>query len=305
MTTTQLGAWTAVAAALVLAGTQARALSDADKCEAAKNKIAGKYAFCREKAEAKAIRKGGAPDYTKCDAKFSQKWADAEAQGGGMCPTTGDQAAMQSCITTATNQWAAALSGGPSCGGVGGGGLPETGQTQCDQGAGTLGACPGSPAGQDGAVLAGTTRSYTDNGDGTITDNVTGLMWEKLSDDGSIHDWNDVYTWYDAFNVKIAALNSGGGFAGHTDWRLPNRFELDTLVDLGRVGPAIDPAFTTSCAPSCTVTTCSCTQSNYYWSSTTLQSSPTYAWFVDFSNGDVLPNAKSNFLYVRAVRGGS
>jgi hypothetical protein len=279
MTRTQRGAWTAMAAALVLAsGTQARAISDADKCEAAKNKIAGKYAFCREKAEAKAIKTGGSPDYTKCDAKFSQKWMDAETNGGGMCPTSGDQAAMQSCVTGATNLWTAALSGSGTCAPVSG--LPETGQTQCDQGAGTLGACPGSPAGQDGAVLAGTARSYTDNGDGTITDNATGLMWEKLSDDGSIHDWNDVYTWYDAFNVKIAALNGGGGFAGHTDWRLPNRLELDTLADLGRVSPAIDPAFNTSCTPSCTVTTCSCTQSTYYWSSTTYQDGPPNAWGV-------------------------
>jgi hypothetical protein len=37
-------------------------------------------------------------------------------------------------------------------------------------------------------VQAGIPRSYTDNGDGTITDNVTGLMWEKLSDDASVHD---------------------------------------------------------------------------------------------------------------------
>jgi len=44
----------------------AAVLSDADKCEAAKNKEAGKSAFCRQKAEATAIKKGTAPDYTKC-----------------------------------------------------------------------------------------------------------------------------------------------------------------------------------------------------------------------------------------------
>jgi hypothetical protein len=42
------------------------------------------------------------------------------------------------------------------------------------------------------------TRAYVDNGDGTITDSKTGLMWEKLSDDGSIHDWDATYTWADA-----------------------------------------------------------------------------------------------------------
>ena len=61
-----------------------------------------------------------------------------------------------------------------------------------------------------------------DNGDGTITDTKTGLMWEKLSDDGSIHDKDTAYTWANAFAVKVATLNGGGGFAGHTDWRVPN-----------------------------------------------------------------------------------
>ena len=191
-------------------------------------------------------------------------------------------------------------------------GLLETGQTQCDQGKGTLGACPGSPAGQDGAVLAGAARSYTDNGDGTVTDNVTGLMWEKLSNDGTIHDKSTLYSWYTAFTKKIAALNGGGGFAGHTDWRLPNSFELHSLTDLGRVSPAIDPAFNTSCAPSCTVTTCSCTQPDVYWSSTTYQDDPSQAWLVDFSDGYVAENdlitgrGKTDArASVRAVRGGS
>lgn len=56
--------------------------------------------------------------------------------------------------------------------------------------------------------------SFTDNGDGTITDNRTGLMWEKLSDDGSIHDKDTTYTWHNA-GTKITALNGGGGFAGY------------------------------------------------------------------------------------------
>ena len=49
----------------------------------------------------------------------------------------------------------------------------------------------------------------------------TGLMWEKLSDDGSIHDRDNLYTWDDAFAVKVATLNSGS-FAGRTDRRVPN-----------------------------------------------------------------------------------
>jgi hypothetical protein len=186
----------------------------------------------------------------------------------------------------------------------------RTGQTQCDQGTGTLGPCPGFPAGQDGSLHMGPTRSCTEPSpsDGTIIDSKTGLMWEKLSWDGTIHDYTTVYTWYTALATKISTLNTmnrGAGFANHTDWRLPNRFELETLVDLGRDDPAIDPVFNTGCAPNCTVLTCSCTQSAYYWSSTTHQFSPDLAWFVYFLDGSAFSGSKSNFGYLRAVRGGS
>lgn len=50
-------------------------------------------------------------------------------------------------------------------------------------------------AGSDGDLELGVARGFVDNGDGTITDTSTGLMWEKKSDDGSIHDKDDVYTW--------------------------------------------------------------------------------------------------------------
>ena len=87
-------------------------------------------------------------------------------------------------------------------------------------------------------------------------------MWKKLSDDGSIHDKDTTYTWTNAFATKVAALNGGGGFAGYTDWRVPNRNELESLVNVGAVNPAVFPAFNTSCAPACTVLICSCTASN-------------------------------------------
>ncbi|MBX3027858.1 DUF1566 domain-containing protein [bacterium] len=204
----------------------------------------------------------------------------------------------------------------------------RTGQTQCDQGGGTLGACPGSPSGQDGTTLKGQTRSYTVNANGTITDNRTGLVWEKLDDNNAngIHDFSATFTWYNAFK-KIQVLNgnvagcialnnpdaccSGAGtgsctaFAGQTDWRLPNSFELFTLADHGRVSPAIDPTFNTSCAAACTTATCSCTQSDLYWSSTTYQSNPAYAWDVGFNDGGVSATNKSGTFYGRAVRGGS
>jgi hypothetical protein len=124
-------------------------------------------------------------------------------------------------------------------------------------------ACAGS--GQDGEVQAGLVRVYVDNGDGTITDARTGLMWEKQSDDGSLNDQDDMYTWADAFAVKIAGLNAGSGFAGYTDWRLPNVNELQTILNYAAVNPSVPPAFDVFCAPACTVSVCSCTQSGRYW----------------------------------------
>jgi hypothetical protein len=169
--------------------------------------------------------------------------------------------------------------------------------------------------GSDGNLQKGDARLFTDNGDGTITDNKTGLMWEKKDQSGGIHDWGNKYTWGLTFSpytmngtmvtTFLATLNAGVGFAGHTDWRIPNQNELLSLVNYQNVKPAVDTAFNTSCAASCTVLTCSCTQSTFYWSSTTSQGNPSYAWFVSFYVGYVSSYSKSDFYYVRAVRGGS
>jgi hypothetical protein len=169
--------------------------------------------------------------------------------------------------------------------------------------------------GSDGDLQKGASRSYTDNGDGTITDNTTGLMWAKKSDDGSIHDKDNTYTWGmtsspytmngTMVTTYLAALNSGGGFAGYTDWRIPNVNELQSLVNYQNFNPSVSSAFNTGCVASCTVTSCSCTQSDFYWSSTTLTAIPLGAWIVFFNFGYVLYGSKSGSYYVRAVRGGS
>jgi hypothetical protein len=184
--------------------------------------------------------------------------------------------------------------------------FPATGQTTCWDSAGVVIPCAGT--GHDGDIRAGATLAYVDNGDGTITDTNTGLMWEKFSDDGSIHDKDNGYDWDDAFAVKVATLNSGS-FAGHTDWRVPNVKELQSIVNYGNVNPSVSPAFNTACAPGCTVTACSCTVfnmfNNNYWSSSTYAGIPANAWFVYFGNGYVDGGLKAGSNFVRAVRGGS
>lgn len=98
---------------------------------------------------------------------------------------------------------------------------------------------------------------FFDNGDGTITDTATGLMWTQ--DDGGGVDWQEALEWAEGLET-----------AGYTDWRLPNAKELQTLVDYTRSpdtsgSAAIDPLF------SVTAIRDEGGNSNYpfYWTSTT------------------------------------
>lgn len=177
----------------------------------------------------------------------------------------------------------------------------QTGQTSCYETNGTAIDCAGT--GQDGETQTGATHSFVDNGDGTITDEVTGLMWEKHSEDDSIHDAGNTYSFTDAVAVKIAALNAEP-FAGHSDWRLPNRNELATLINFGTLSPATYPDFKTACDPGCTVTECNCTGTTTYWTSTSHHNTPDYAWYINFSQGDfaIMQKVPGNPARVRAVR---
>jgi len=192
--------------------------------------------------------------------------------------------------------------------------LLATGQTTCLGPGGFTIACPRTVplcritqcagSGQDGNLQRGAALAYVDNGNGTITDTNTGLMWEKLSRDGTIHDWSNQYTWDNAFAVKLATLNGGGGFAGHGDWRVPNYKELISIVNLQNVNPAMSAAFNTGCTPGCAVTSCSCTLPGLYWSSSSYADDPNNAWDVDFSLGNANTFPKELHHSVRAVRGG-
>lgn len=73
---------------------------------------------------------------------------------------------------------------------------------------------------------------YVDNQDGTVTDQSTGLMWSK-SDSGKRMNW-----------VEALEYADNATLAGHSDWRLPNAKELQSLVDYEKVDfPAINTNF--------------------------------------------------------------
>ena len=221
-------------------------------------------------------------------------------QGGTLACSAGCGLDVSGCVVTCGN---ATLDPGEDCdfGDLGGATCPDQGFSF-----GTLACGAGCTFDTSGC----TNTRFVDNGDGTITDVNTGLMWEKKSDDGSIHDKDTVHSWDNAFAVHVATLNSST-FAGHTDWRVPNVQELQSIVDYETFNPSVDPVFNTGCVPACTVTTCSCTVDLSlldvkfdYWSSSTFAISPFGAWRVEFFSGIVLSQFKIFGLFVRAVRGG-
>ena len=84
---------------VLLTASVAHPVTPADKCEAAKLKIAGKYDLCRLLAEAKAAKTGGMPDFSNCDSAYSAQWGQAEMKAGGMCPSNGDGAMLQAFLS--------------------------------------------------------------------------------------------------------------------------------------------------------------------------------------------------------------
>jgi len=155
----------------------ARAGDPAVKCESGKLKESSKYAACRLKADAKAVAKGEAADYAKCEEKFADKWVKTETKAGvGICPSEGDQVSMDARITTDVAEIATLLAGGsvPDYSGElaicnndldvcsagltgcnGDLGICDAGLTSCS---GDLGTCNAGTAGV-GEVLSGQTFS--------------------------------------------------------------------------------------------------------------------------------------------------
>jgi hypothetical protein len=174
-------------------------------------------------------------------------------------------------------------------------------------------ACNRSGSQGEQPAATGDTSSFIDNGDGSVTDVATGLIWEKKCDcPGSLHHYETVYRWsadgreetiwdwLDGVNAE-----GGQGFAGHGDWRIPNVKELVSLVDYERADPAITALFD-SCETPCgdpTAPACACTGAVAYWTSTTFADFPAHALVVEFSNGGVDDHLKTRRALVRAVRG--
>ena len=154
---------------------------------------------------------------------------------------------------------------------------------------------------------------FKDNMDGTVTDNLSGLVWEKKTNDASVHDEGNFYTWSTgtnnedgtAFTTFLTAGLNTPGFAGANGW-LPTLVELQTsLRDFTCTGAGGGATCTCGSSP-CIDATFGPTQSFSYWSATSYVPNPSFAWVVGFGDGSVLGNfhLKTDLVNVRAVRGG-
>ncbi len=155
--------------------------------------------------------------------------------------------------------------------------------------------------GDDGDLEKGTAwpdPRFTDNGDGTVTDNLTNLVWlKKANCPAATVGWDTAFTY-------IAELNTSGTMNGNsaadtsangshqTDWRLPNRKELFSLLDQSRLNPALIAGHPFEDV-----------QPEWYWSSSTDDLNDANAWAISMGSGSVSRGSKTTGeRYVWAVR---
>lgn len=161
--------------------------------------------------------------------------------------------------------------------------LPQTGQTTCKDEAGTTIDCAGT--GQDGELRTGVSwpdpRFTIDATSNCITDNLTGLTWVREHPDGA-------FTWQAALDYA-----NNLDLCGATDWRLPNRKELRSLINAGTYSlPWLSEQGFLNINP------------GDYWTSSTVAGSPAEAWMMIAINGTVYPEGKSAQNVLWPVRGG-
>lgn len=125
---------------------------------------------------------------------------------------------------------------------------------------------------------------------GTVSDNLTGLMWQQ-QDDKQLRTWQEAITYCEGLTLGIKNSSTQEQF---TDWRLPNIKELISVVDINKYHPSISSLFTS-------VTT---TAPQIWWSSTTYSVNTNNAWIVEFDQGSSGIGAKTTKYLVRCVRDG-
>ncbi|MEA3291353.1 MAG: DUF1566 domain-containing protein [Pseudomonadota bacterium] len=135
------------------------------------------------------------------------------------------------------------------------------------------------------------TGQFTDHGDGTVTDDKTGLMWaqcaEGLSGSGCPPGSATTHTWQAALDLAAASTH-----ANYTDWRLPNLKELTSIVEISCNNPAINATIFPN------------TPGSHFWSASPYANDSGNAWGIYFGNGYDYYGSRSSSARVRLVRGG-
>ena len=180
----------------------------------------------------------------------------------------------------------------------------------------------------DGNPLADQMQNYATQAWACVKDNHTGLVWEVKTSDAMgthLHSMNDLFNWYNtdtatnggadgfadddgaictdydnadassycntqAFVARVNASNTGQGLCGATDWRLPNRNELQSIAHLGKANLVIDDNYFPNSG------------SHFYWSSSPSASSINSAWGVHFYDGNSYNNSSNGNNRVHLVR---
>ena len=167
--------------------------------------------------------------------------------------------------------------------------VPKTGQTTCYDTDGNTIEC--TDTGQDGDLQKGIewpSPRFTDNNDGTVTDNLTKLVWLQEASCYGAQSWADALTYANSLRDGLCYLYDGSS-AG--DWHLPSVKELYSLIDHGNYSPALPSGHPFNWVAS-----------SAYWSSTSRLENPSEAWRVFLNYGAMAYYNKSVGHYVWPVR---
>lgn len=167
--------------------------------------------------------------------------------------------------------------------------VPKTGQVVCWDSSGKVVSCSGS--GQDGDIQAGApfpNPRFTDNKDGTVTDNLTNLVWLKNGNPFGFRVWEQALSLCNSLASGQAGLSDG---SQKGDWRLPNVREIESLVDYNQVGPCLPAGH-----PFDNV------RPSSYWTSTSVTAAPTEAMFIILGVGPSIFESKEHPFFVWPVR---
>ena len=137
---------------------------------------------------------------------------------------------------------------------------------------------------------------FITNSNETVKDTKTGLIWKICTEGQNGLDCKNgtaiMFTWQQAL-TQAKSINENGGFAGYSDWRVPNVKELVSISEK----QCLDPGINLTLFPNTP-------DGGWFWTSSSFASNGKSAWSVNYSHGGSYEKSKeSNDIYVRLVRG--